>query len=131
MFSDLWHHAGVGGFAYLVVAMQVRMGFPPLYRPFISNDEEEIERIVKLIFLHFFAMITVMTLSLFTDWPGLMTILGGIAVWAGLRLRQDLVARIGAPMSCLQNTWTLRWPMLPFDAWTLALTLGFVALTAG
>lgn len=126
---------GVAGFVYLILAMQVRMGFPPLYRRFMSVplipdpsscDSIELERVLKLVLPIIFIMIGVMVPFLFIQWPGFFTIMGCFAVWGALRLRQDLLRTIGHPLPWLENKWTLKWPMLVFDAWTITLSLGLL-----
>ncbi len=136
MFSDFWYGLGVWGFTYLILAMQLRFGFPPAYRsapsiPLIpatwSRDDDEVERVIKLIFPTFFAMFAAMILFIATEWLGFMAFFGGLAAWTGLRIRQDLLKTIDGPVSWLQNKWTLKWPMLVFDARTLTLSLAFFA----
>jgi hypothetical protein len=49
-----------------------------------------------------------------------------IVVWGGLRVWQGLFKLTGRPLPWVENYWTLKWPMLVFNVWTITISLGFV-----
>jgi hypothetical protein len=55
---------------------------------------------------------------------------GVIAAAAGLWLRRDLFKMTGGTLTWMIHPWTVRWPMLVFDLWTLGIAalLGLMML---
>lgn len=113
---------------YMIVAVQVDMGFPPFYRKFawwlFSANTNMKERAIRMMLPFVFAMMGAMVLAVAVD-PILLFVLGGlIAIVAGLRMRQHLAKTVGLPLPWISNPWTVRWPMLLFDVWTIGVSLG-------
>ena len=112
----------VTGFIYLIVALQVSQGFPPLYEKYQGPIEDEI----KFVLPFTFALIAIMLVA--TVFSPIFILFGAVSTWCGLRIRKTVKARTTGPLPWLLNPLTIstfnRWPMLAFDAWTL----GMIAL---
>ena len=119
---------------YMILAIQLHMGFPPFYRscrPLLSGDlgpdkDRLLKRVIPLL-----AGIVVMSLLFVATGISLFYLAAGlIAAAGGLWLRRDLFKATGGTLPWLIHPWTVRWPMLAFDLWTLgiALIVGLVML---
>jgi len=110
-------------FLYLIIALQVAMGFPPLYTKVRGLADDE----MKMILPYIFALMLIMVVA--TIVREVFVVGGVVSAWAGWRLRNSVQARTDGPLNWLLTPLTIgafnRWPMLAFDAWTL----GVVALT--
>lgn len=132
MYVSLSHLAGSffnAAVAYMILAMQLHMGFPPFYRslrPLLSGDmgpgkEEMIKRIIP-----FAAGLAVASLLFIaTELEFFQLAAGFIAAACGLLLRRDMFVLTGGTLPWLTHPATVRWPMLVFDAWTLGIALAF------
>ncbi len=130
--TDFGFAAGV----YFILTILVYWGFPPFYRhsPMSSllpgssaSDLIETEKFVKWLFPHFLAMGASLLLSIVTERLEFFLVMGVAAVWGGLRLRKDLRMTIGPPLPWIDKAWTVKWPLLIFDLWTLSFPLLFIA----
>ncbi len=127
---------------YFIAALQVYWGFPPFYRRFRllwlwgSPDFSEDKRQIMLVLPFVFAMTGMIVLLGLTGSPVIFLIIGVFSVWAGLRLRLDLIKNTDGPLPWLTDIWiscfpllSIKWvekrPMMFFDIWTLSWTLGF------
>lgn len=112
----------LGAFLYLILALQVRSGFPPLYQKHQGPMEDEIKPVLPFIF----ALMAIMLAS--TIIPELFVLFGVVSAWCGIRVRRTVQERTNGPLPWLLNPLTIsitnRWPMLLFDIWTL----GMIAL---
>jgi len=119
------------GFAYLIVTLQVRHGFPPLYGKSDKALEEEIERLVPFAF----ALLLALLASAF--YSPIFFLFGVLSFWCGLRVRRSVQERTERPLPWLLTPLTItvfnRWPMLAFDVWTLGTIslFGFLILISG
>jgi hypothetical protein len=106
------------------------MGFPPFYRgrgmglilPWVFLEQLDSLRLIKLSMPFVFGLL--ITALLFEE-DVFFVLFGSISFLGGLRVRQDLRKTVGGPLPWLTNAWTVKWPMLVFDIWTLAICLGF------
>ncbi|MEM8631570.1 MAG: hypothetical protein AAGF74_10055 [Pseudomonadota bacterium] len=110
-------------FFYLIVALQVASGFPPLY----ENNKDSLEAEIKSLLPFGFALILLMVAAtLVTE---VFLLFGLVSAWMGWRVRKSVQVRTNGPRSWVLNPLTIgalnRWPMLAFDAWTI----GMVGLT--
>lgn len=127
----------VSAFVYLILALQVRFGFPPFYRRgswgFFARQNAEEQRATKYVVRRGFGLMAALGLFALTELPVFMLLAGIICAWIGLWLRRDLLEETGGPlpwvMFPLALPWVVRWPMLLFDVWTLGLAVGFGVLT--
>lgn len=121
----------IAGFFYLIVALQVSQGFPPLY----EKHRRPIEYEIKPILPFAFALIAIMFAA--TAFSPLFLLFGVVSAWCGLRIRKSIQVRTAGPLPWLLNPLTIgafnRWPMLAFDAWTLGMIalIGAVVLVSG
>ncbi len=125
---SLHHLAGTfsnAAFAYMILATQLSMGFPPFYKSLRLLLSGEVgsggERLVRRL-IPFLAGIMVMVLVWVATGIALFYLAAGvIAAAAGLWLRRDLFKMTGGTLAWMVHPWTLRWPMLVFDLWTLGI----------
>ena len=100
--------------------------------PNFSEDKRQIMLVLPFVF----AMTGMIVLLGLTGSPVIFLIIGVFSVWAGLRLRLDLIKNTDGPLPWLTDIWiscfpllSIKWvekrPMMFFDIWTLSWTLGF------
>jgi len=109
----------VTSFVYLILALQVRAGFPPLYGKYQGSIQEQV-----LDFAPFFlAMMVISVASIISIY--FLALLGVVSVWYGLRVRHSVKNQTNGPRLWLIIPATVRitarWPMLGFDIWTVGL----------
>lgn len=113
----------LAGFFYSILAMQVSSGFPAFYEKFSGKLEDEIRPLMPFVF----ALIVLLSISAII--PQVFLLFGFVSAWTGWRVRQSVQDRVQGPQAWLLNPLTMtafsRWPMLPFDIWTL----GMIVLT--
>jgi hypothetical protein len=112
----------LAAFLYLILALQVSSGFPPLYQKYEGPMEDELMPILPFVF----ALMAIMLASaIITE---LFVLFGVVSAWCGLRVRRTIQKRTNGPLPWLLNPLTIgitnRWPMILFDLWTL----GMIAL---
>lgn len=118
-------------FAYLIVTLQIRSGFPPLYEKYDGPMDDEIKPILPFVFALMAIMLAATVIS------ELFFLFGAVSAWCGIRVRKSVKERTNGPRSWILNPLTFgifnRWPMLAFDVWSLGMiTLsGFVIFLAG
>ncbi|MEM9550790.1 MAG: hypothetical protein AAGA05_06430 [Pseudomonadota bacterium] len=110
-------------FFYLIIALQVASGFPPLYEKNKDSVEAEIESLLPF---GFALILLMMAATLVTE---VLLLFGLVSAWMGWRVRKSVQVRTNGPLNWLLSPLTIgalnRWPMLAFDAWTI----GMVGLT--
>jgi hypothetical protein len=120
-------------FAYLILAAQLCMGFPPFYkslRPLIFGElgpggERLVKRLIPIV-----AGIIVMAVVWVATGISLFYLAAGIIAACGaLWLRRDLYKTTGGTLVWMVHPWTVRWPMLVFDLWTLGIASLFGLIT--
>lgn len=120
------------GFVYLILASSVHMGFPPFYRAMklfaLMPGRGQFSGWFPNVLPAILACIACVVTAIFTGLGKVFALAGLVCLWSGWRLRQDIYRTIRVPLPWATNLWTLRWPMLPFDAWTLGCTGLFLAL---
>jgi hypothetical protein len=109
------------GFIYLIVALQVSQGCPPLYKRYQGPTEDEIKPLLPFGFaLMAIALATTVFFPLFF-------LFGVVSIWCGLRIRKSVQVRTTGPLpwllSPLTNSSFNRWPMLAFDVWTIGISV--------
>ena len=106
-------------FFYLIIALQVASGFPPLY----EKNKESVEAEIKSLLPFAFALILLMMAAIFVT--EVFLLFGLVSAWMGWRVRKSVQVRTNGPLNWLLNPLTIgalnRWPMLAFDAWTIGL----------
>ncbi|MDD9730417.1 hypothetical protein PVW46_10895 [Mameliella sp. AT18] len=119
------------GCLYLIVALQVSQGFPPLYEKYQGPTEDEIKPVLPFVF----ALMAIMLAT--TVFPPLFFLFGVVSIWCGLRIRKSVQVRTTGPLSWLLSPLTIstfnRWPMLAFDVWTIGINVfvGALVLMSG
>lgn len=110
-------------FFYLIIALQVASGFPPLYEKNKASVEAQIKSLLPF---GFALMLLMMAATLVTE---VFLLFGLVSAWMGWRVRKSVQVRTNGPRNWLLTPLTIsalnRWPMLAFDAWTI----GMVGLT--
>ncbi|MEO0860383.1 MAG: hypothetical protein AAFY65_07210 [Pseudomonadota bacterium] len=119
------------GFLYLIVALQVSHGFPPLYEKYQGPIEDEIKPVLPFVF----ALMAIMLAA--TVFSPIFLLFGVVSAWCGLRIRKSVQVRTTGPLPWLLNPLTIgsfnRWPMLAFDVWTIGIIalMGALVLMSG
>ena len=119
------------GFLYLIVALQVSQGLPPLYEKYQGPIEDEIKPLLPLAY----ALMAIMLAA--TVFSSLFFLIGVVSAWCGLRIRKSIQVRTSGPRPWLLNPLTIgsfnRWPMLAFDVWTIGIIalMGALVLLSG
>jgi hypothetical protein len=122
------------GFLYLILALQLDMGFPPFYRRWrYPEDSGEFELQFKRAVPFFVVLMGSFLLYAITELPVFFLLFGGTSMWGGYWVRQRLFKETGGPRHWVSDIdtlkfpmlvrWTTRWPMLVFDIWTLVPSL--------
>lgn len=110
-------------FFYLIIALQVAGGFPPLYE---KNEDLLAAEKGALLPYGFVLILLMMAATLVTE---VFLLFGLLSAWMGWRVHKSVQVRTKGPLNWLLNPLTIgvlnRWPMLAFDAWTI----GMVGLT--
>jgi hypothetical protein len=116
MVMSLAFICAIAPFFYLILALQVSSGFPPLYKKPLDGMEA-----VYVIQPFGFAMMATLPFSI--AYPYSIALFGILSAWGGLRIRRLIRDRATGPLPWLVTRRTasafVRWPMLPFDLWTL------------
>ncbi|MGD1876684.1 MAG: hypothetical protein ACFB13_04195 [Kiloniellaceae bacterium] len=124
-------------FIYMIVATQLSMGFPPFYRPFILGDAaggkeaESKERTIRVLAPFMLALAAGVLLWIVTDIVLFQLAAALVAVAGGVMLRHGLYRETGGPLPWTIHPWTVHWPMLVFDRWTLGFACLFGLMTLG
>ena len=114
----------ISAFVYLILAVQLYSGVLPIYRSKIPTTSAEVGRQIPRLFIPFGALAG----GLVAEMPFILIISGLASVWGGLSFRKDLRTAIDGPPQWLLNplyvpqivmTNLIKWPMLPFDCWTV------------
>jgi hypothetical protein len=117
---------GIIGFVYLIVAGQVSSGFPPFYEK--AKKADELQSLMPFMFV----LMVLLGAAVFI--PYLFIAFGAGSAWCGVRVRRMVRERTNGPLPWLLTPLTIsimdRWPMLPFDVWTLGFTafMGLIML---
>ena len=138
-FSGYMVDFGFSGIGYLILAVQVHGGGPPFYGTFGSlyfqKLESPVERALAILVPYIFGVFGAMFLIMLTKVAAFVSVIGLLSIWAGLRVRKDLRRYSDGPRPWITNIWILKWPvwsvkwpMLIFDIWTVGLPLAVVAL---
>lgn len=138
----------IAGFGYFVLACQVNSGFPPFYRrrklrellgkstyQKIVAAEDKDKKFGKLIMPPMIGFVVMVGLSALPDLRIFTAFASGCAIWGGIRVRQYLLNETGGPFPWISSLtiWTMKWPMLVFDIWTVGISLAvgcFIILIA-
>ena len=114
------------GMAFLILSLQLWIGFPPLYRRFGRIPEADLRRLIP----HFFLIFPAMAAFVALNHPILLILPAAVGLWCGLRIRR-LIAAVGATPRFVP-TWPIftLYPMLAFDLWTLGGATAFAGLRA-
>ncbi len=118
------------GFIYVIVCIQIWMGFPPLYLrrgrtfwSFFSPKDDEISFMMKFGSPVFGASL----IAVFINHPIAIVIAILIGLWCGSKIRSKLRAEIDPLLPSIVHPFPERWPMFAFDVWTVG-AVGFFAL---
>ncbi|SOC13606.1 hypothetical protein [Rhodobacter maris] len=113
------------GMAFLILTLQLWIGFPPLYRRFGRIAEAELRRLIP----HFFLIFPAMAAFMAFNRQMLLILPAAVGLWCGLRIRRLIAAEGAAPR--FVPAWPIfaLYPMLAFDLWTLCGATAFAGLT--
>lgn len=132
MDSSLSHLTGSfsnAAFAYLILAGQLTLGFPPFYRGcrllFFEGLDVSDERMVRRATPFLAGIMAMIVLSFATGLSVFYLAAGVTAACGGLWLRRNLYRTTGGTLPWMIHPWTVRWPMLVFDIWTLGIAALF------
>jgi hypothetical protein len=125
---------------YMILALQLSVGFPPLYRPLVfgwaggRRDEDVIERVIRRLIPFAVGLVIAVLLWIATGIALFQLAAGMSAAAGGVMLRRDLYRETGGTLHQMVHPWmfhaaVLRWPMLVFDAWTLGIACLFGLMT--
>lgn len=120
---------------YLGAAVLLFGGLPPFYRRYIAFEAHEFERC----FIRFFPVLLGVALPVFlfveTRDKEFFLLSGVISFWGGILIRKELSQSIGSPLPWITDIWIAKWPvwsvrfpMLIFDIWTLSFTAAMTLL---
>lgn len=124
--TNYFYLIGPVGFIFLILALQVCSGFPPIYPRCFFNED------VALISPYMLALVATLIGS--TIVIQLFIVFGLISFWCGLKVRRLVRERSEGPQSWVLIPLTIgvfnRWPLLLFDIWTIgfAATFGLIIL---
>ncbi len=124
------------GIAYVVLALQVKMGMPPIYKvwSFSIPSEKEALEITGAVFPAFLGFIVAaMTASAGIN-PIIMLVIwllsAAMSFWSGFKIRSALRREVNGPLEWLAQRMPLqlaviliRRPMFLFDLWTIGLAV--------
>lgn len=119
------------GLIYVIVCIQVWMGFPPLYPKhgqtiwsIPTPKEEEILFMMKFGTPAFGASV----FAIFVKHPIGMVLATLVGLWCGLKIRSKLRAEIDPLLPSIIHPFPAKWPMFAFDLWTVGVVGFFVLL---
>jgi len=104
---------------YFILTLQVQGGFPPMYRRFGAMSERQLINILPQVFC---SVVLLMVFAV-TEMRVFFFAFGGVALWAGLRIRSQIRVETEGVLDWMLHPVTLRWPMLTFDVWTVGFSL--------
>lgn len=120
----------IAGICYLFAAQLLQMGMPPFYRqgvaffslfnPLGNLTPEEVGRQFRILLPFIAIMMVALVLLVATRSPLFFGLSGLVGVAGGLVVRRDLRRVVGIPLHWVSSYWTLKWPMLLFDIWTIS-----------
>jgi len=96
---------------YFILALQVQGGLPPMYRRFGAMPERQLINILPQVFY----LVVLLGLFAATEMRVFFCAFGGVALWAGLRIRSQTRVETEGVRDWMLHPVTLRWPMLAFD----------------
>lgn len=102
------------GFAYLILSMQLLMGFPPIYRKAGAPSKRELLRIVPFIFLIWVSFVIFIAAKA----HAFLVLAGVFAICGAIRIRM-LVAEGQNPPSLVPVSVASLGRMAAFDIWTV------------
>ena len=117
----------MSAFVYLILTIQLYSGILPLYRQKIPVTSGEVRRQIPRIFIPFGALAGGMV----AEMPIILIVSGIASVWGGWGFRKDLQSATDGPPQWLLNPLyvpgfvmrdLVKWPMLPFDCWTVGIS---------
>jgi ABC-type phosphate transport system permease subunit len=118
------------GFFYVIICIQVWMGFPPLYKregrslwDALSPKDEEILFFIKV----GVPALAASLIAIFINHPFAMGMAILVGFWCGSRVRFRLKNDIELLLPSMVHPFPLKWPMFAFDLWTFG-AVGFFAL---
>lgn len=129
------------GIFYVVLAMVIKMGIPPLYHVWrfsVPSEEHVLEIMSSVVpaFLGLMVAATISTMNIHAAITLLAWLLSAVmSFWLGSKMRSALQREVNAPLEWLAQLLPLqltailtRRPMLLFDFWTIGLVVMFLIL---
>lgn len=119
-------------FVYTIVAWQVSFGLPPIYKkltgtfpfyqPATPNDKQINKLVLGYVFPAILIVVILFAVAELFGFDSLKIFVFIPLVWIGIRIRADLFKATNGPFWWSDNYWVIKYPMLPFDIWTIGIS---------
>ncbi|MEM8836827.1 MAG: hypothetical protein AAGE89_01945 [Pseudomonadota bacterium] len=126
-FSSLMLTIAFVGFHYSGAALILYIGFPPFYRSvgsmwfYYSGPHFDVykKKVVSSSVGYLMLAGGILAFALLSGFHFLLILCLPICLYVGLRIRRHLLQETEGPHLWLVTPLTVKWPMFPFDVWTI------------